>query len=83
MAKLILTSGQKLGLMTQHRDALGGKMRFLDIVMPNGKTLANCTGDYVWQVGTAMQECACEPAQDRMPAIIGNDEIEQMLFGTN
>jgi hypothetical protein len=60
MTRLILTSRQMIGLMTQHRDALGGKMRFLDIVMPNGKTLANCTGDYVWQVGIAMQEYACE-----------------------
>jgi hypothetical protein len=83
MTKLTLTSGQMLGLMTQHRDALGGKMRFLDIVMPNGKTLANCREDYVWQVGTAMQEYTCESAQDRIPAITGNEEIEKMLFGTS
>jgi hypothetical protein len=83
MAEVTLTGEQMLSLVAQHRDALIGKISFSDILMPNGETLVNCTGDYIWQVGTAMSEYACRVlATDRMPTITGN-EIDNMLFGTN
>jgi hypothetical protein len=78
-----LTGEQVLNLVAQHRNALIGKIRFSDILMPNGKMLADCAGDYIWQVGTMMSEYACRVlATDHMPAITG-DEIDKMLFGTN
>jgi hypothetical protein len=83
MAELPLTGEQMLNLIAQHRDALIGKIRFSDIIMPNGEMLENCAGDYIWQVGTAMSEYACRVlATDHMPAITGN-EIDKMLFGAN
>lgn len=82
MVELTLTGEQMLNLVAQHRDALMGKIRFSDILMPNGEALANCAGDYIWQVGTAMSEYACRVlATDQLPAITGN-EIEKMLFDT-
>lgn len=83
MVEVALTAEQMLDLIAQHRDALVGKIRFLDVVMPNGEALANCAGDYIWQVGMAMSEYACRefvPAQ--APPVLG-DEIDKMLFGTN
>jgi hypothetical protein len=83
MAELILSGEQMLNLVAQHRDALVGKIRFSDILMPNGEALANCAADYIWHVGTAMSEYACRVlATDRMPDITGN-EMDKMLFGAS
>lgn len=76
-----------LDLIAQHREVLVGNMRFSDILMPNGETLANCSEDYVWQVGRAMSEYACDDlAQSQMPEVRANEitkEVDNMLFGTN
>ena len=56
------------GFDGQHRDAPIGRIIFLDIVMPNGRTLANCEGDHIWQIGTAISKYACrELAQGQTP----------------
>lgn len=87
MAELTLTGVQLLGLLVQHRDALAGKMRFSDILMPNGETLANCAEDYIWQVGTAMSGYGCRDlAKGQTPDASGDvvaNEVDKMLFGTN
>jgi len=83
MTEITFTAEQMLDLIAQHRNALTGKMRFSDIVMPNGERLENCARDYIWQVGAAMSEYACrEFVADQTPAVSGN-EIDKMLFGTD
>jgi hypothetical protein len=49
-----LTVEQAGDLIAQLRAALAGHGQFLDIVMPNGKKMAECTGQYVTQVGEAL-----------------------------
>jgi hypothetical protein len=83
MEELTLTGEQMLNLVAQHREALVGKIRFSDILMPNGEILANCAGEYIWRVGTAMSDYACRVlATDHMPPVTGN-EIDKMLFDAN
>ena len=87
MERVTLTAGQRVGLVVQHRAALAGKMKFSEIIMPNGKRLANCPGDYVWLVGIAVSECGdFDPALVQLPAIAENEttrEVDEMLFGSN
>jgi hypothetical protein len=47
-----------LDLALQMSRAEARQIRYLDVLMPNGKKLADCTGDYVAEVGEAMQNTA-------------------------
>jgi hypothetical protein len=38
-------------LIIQLKAALANEARFLDIVMPNGKKIGECTGQYIREVG--------------------------------
>jgi hypothetical protein len=49
-----LTVEQAGDLIAQLRAVLAGKGKFLDIVMPNGKKVTECTGQYVSQVSEAL-----------------------------
>jgi hypothetical protein len=55
MAKAILTLEQAIELVGRMKLAAEGRGRFTDIVMPNGKKLADCTFGYVGEVGEALQ----------------------------
>jgi hypothetical protein len=56
MAKVNLTLEQARNLITQMKEAAEvGRGRFMDIVMPNGKKLADCNGEYVGNVGRALE----------------------------
>jgi hypothetical protein len=55
MAKVNLTLEQASNLIAQMRAAEAGRGRFMDIVMPNGKKLADCRGEYVGDVGRALE----------------------------
>jgi hypothetical protein len=49
-----LTVEEAGNLIAQLRAVLAGQGQFLDIVMPNGKKMSDCTGQYVGQVGEAL-----------------------------
>ena len=55
MVKVNLTLEQARNLITQMRAAEAGHGRFMEIVMPNGKKLADCKGEYVGDVGRALE----------------------------
>jgi hypothetical protein len=55
MAKLQITELEATQLIARIK-AAKEKGRFLDIIMPNGKPLRDCTKEYVGQIGKAMTE---------------------------
>jgi hypothetical protein len=54
--KVVLTTEEAINLANRMKAAAAGEGRFLDIVMPNGKRLAECTGEYVTEVGRVLQK---------------------------
>jgi len=54
MVPASLTAEQAGDLIAQLRAVLAGHGQFLDIVMPNGKKMSDCTSQYVTQVGQAL-----------------------------
>ncbi len=54
MAKVNLSAEQANGLIVQMKGAHAGKGRFLDIKMPNGKRLGDCSSEYAGEVGEAL-----------------------------
>jgi hypothetical protein len=57
--KVELTTEEAINLASRMEAAAAGAESFLDIVMPNGKRLAECSGEYVTEVGRVLQN-ACE-----------------------
>jgi hypothetical protein len=55
MAKTTLALDQAAALVGRMKAAAEGKGRFVDIVMPNGQKLKDCTFDYVAEIGEAMR----------------------------
>ena len=55
-----LTREQASDLIAQLRAALAGHGQFLDIVMPNGKKIGDCGGQYVGEVSKALHRIAFE-----------------------
>jgi hypothetical protein len=55
MVKINLTLEQASDLISQMKTAESGRVRFMEIVMPNGKKLAECRGEYVRDVGRALE----------------------------
>jgi hypothetical protein len=53
-----LSPNQVSDLIRQHRAADRGELLYLDIVMPNGKPLGDCTLDYLYRLGNAMMRYA-------------------------
>ncbi len=54
MTKVSLTAEQATDLITQLQAALEGRQPILDIVMPNGKKMIDCSGQYVGEVSKAL-----------------------------
>jgi hypothetical protein len=54
VAKVSLTLEQASDLIIQLKAALADHAQFLDIVMPNGKRIGDCSGQYVRDVGEAL-----------------------------
>jgi hypothetical protein len=54
MTAASLTVEQAGDLVGQLKAALAGQGQFLDIVMPNGKKMCDCTGQYVGQIAEAL-----------------------------
>jgi hypothetical protein len=48
--------------------AEAGEMSYFDIIMPNGKKLGDCTGEYLQEVSEAFRKAAEESAE-RLAAI--------------
>jgi hypothetical protein len=55
MAKLQITKQEAVLLIARKKAALA-EGRLLDIIMPNGKRLRDCTGAYIEQIAQAMNE---------------------------
>lgn len=53
-----MTPTQAVMMVEQLKMAKAGKMRFLDMVMPNGKKFADCTGDEVAKFGEDLMALA-------------------------
>jgi hypothetical protein len=56
VAKVSITLEQFVVMERQLQAAKDGKRRFLDVVMPNGKPLAECTGDDVDEMCEALEK---------------------------
>jgi len=54
MAEISLTQEQLDELMRQLMAAKEGKGRLMDVIMPNGKPLAECTGSYAAEIFETM-----------------------------
>ena len=54
MTKVNLTMEQASDLIAQLKAAIEGRQPILDIVMPNGKKMIDCTGQYVGEVSKAL-----------------------------
>ena len=65
MAKINLTLEQASDLISQMKTAEAGRVRFMDIVMPNGKKLAECRGEYVRDVGRALEQLTRDSPVDQ------------------
>ena len=63
MAKQKFTAQQLIDLTIQTKAASEGNGRFSDIVMPNGKKLADCTFGEVDEVAEAMQQMGAQIRQ--------------------
>src|SRR5262249_19549212 len=53
-----VTPEQANAMVLQLQAAERGEIRYLDVVMPNGKPMGDCTGDYLYRLGSAMQALA-------------------------
>jgi hypothetical protein len=51
-----ITRSEASELIARLDAAARGEGRMLDLIMPNGKPLGECTCEYVGQVGKAMQD---------------------------
>jgi len=60
MKKVTLTEGQAFSLIAQLRAATGQGAALREIIMPNGKRFADCTGAYCAAVGEAVQNLGLE-----------------------
>ena len=65
MAKVNLTLEQASDLISQMKTAEAGRVSFMEIVMPNGKKLAECRGEYVRDVGRALEALTRDSPVDR------------------
>jgi hypothetical protein len=61
VAKASLTIEQASELIAQLRATLDGQQAFLEIIMPNGKKMRDCTSEYVGNVANALQRIELEP----------------------
>lgn len=55
MSQAIISLSEAAELMGRLKAAAEGHGRFSDVVMPNGKRLADCTFGYIGQLQEAMQ----------------------------
>jgi hypothetical protein len=55
-----LTRQQASDLIAELREVLAGHGQFLDIVMPNGKKMRDCSSRYVSEVSVALHRIASE-----------------------
>jgi hypothetical protein len=55
MAQAIISLEEAVDLIGRLKSAAEGNGRFPDVLMPNGKRLADCTIGYMGRLGDAMQ----------------------------
>jgi hypothetical protein len=55
MTKATISLLEAVELIGRLKAAAEGNGRFPEVVMPNGRRLADCTFDYIGQLGEAMQ----------------------------
>ena len=83
MAKAILSLEQAAAFVGRMKAVAEGGGSFSDIIMPNGKKLADCTFSYVGQVWEAMQTMGVlmpEPVIPRCtPSISQSSATQSML----
>ena len=70
MPKSSITASEAKLLMAR-MDAGAKEGRLLGVIMPNGKPLGDCTGEYVRQLGAAMEELG-----ERWLTVVGNIPVQ-------
>jgi hypothetical protein len=66
MAETTISLQEATELIDRLRAAAEGNGRFSEVIMPNGRRLADCTLGYVGQLGEAMQLMGLQMPESRL-----------------